>query len=155
MGRSWDLSDEKLRTHVQKATLHTDGASRHKLAASTGPAGIGAVLRSESGEVIGELARGIGVTTNNVAEYTALIEGLQMALDRGVTRLDAYIDSPVAAGHLLKGHRVKANHLRPLFRQVHQLLARFSSASVTRAPRGLNADADRLANRGIDEALTT
>lgn len=94
-----------------KATLHTDGASRHKLAASTGPAGIGAILRSvESGEVIGELARGIGVTTNNVAEYTALIEGLQMALDRGVTHLDALIDSPVVAGHLLSGHRVKADH---------------------------------------------
>lgn len=97
-----------------RATLHTDGAVRHKLGKPTAPAGIGAVLRSESGEVIGEIAKGIGVATNNVAEYTALIEGLQMALDSGVTHLDAYIDSPVVAGHLLKGHRVKADHLRPL-----------------------------------------
>jgi ribonuclease HI len=136
-----------------KATLHTDGAGRHKVGMPTGPAGIGAVLRSESGEVMGEIARGIGVATNNVAEYTALIEGLQMALDNGVTDLDVCIDSPVVAGHLLKGHRVKADHLRPMVERVRQLLALFAASSVTRVPRGLNADADKLANRGIDEAL--
>jgi ribonuclease HI len=136
-----------------RATLHTDGAARRKLAKPTGPAGIGAVLRSESGEVIGEIARGIGVATNNVAEYTALIEGLQMALDSGVTHLDAYIDSPVVAGHLLKGHRVKADHLRPLVERVRHLLTLFAASSVTRVSRELNADADKLANRGIDEAV--
>lgn len=125
---------------------------RRELAKPTGPAGIGAVLRSESGEVIGEIARGIGVATNNVAEY-GLIEGLQMALDSGVTHLDAYIDSPVVAGHLLKGHRVKADHLRPLVERVRHLLALFAASSVTRVSRELNADADKLANRGIDETV--
>ena len=62
-----------------RATLHTDGAARHKTGEPTGPAGIGAVLRSETGEVIREIAEGIGLATNNVAEYTALIAGLQMA----------------------------------------------------------------------------
>ena len=136
-----------------RATLHTDGAARRKLAMPTGPAGIGAVLRSESGEVLGEIARGIGVAANNVAEYTALIEGLQMALDNGVTHLEAYIDSPVVAGHLLKGHRVKADHLRPLVEHVRHLLALFAASSVTRVSRELNADADKLANQGIDEAV--
>lgn len=135
-----------------RATLHTDGAARRKLAEPTGPAGIGAVLRLESGEVIGEIAKGIGLATNNVAEYTALIEGLQMALDRGVTDIDAYIDSPVVAGHLLKGHRVKADHLRPLVDRVRQQLDLFSTSSLTRVPRALNGDADKLANQGIDEA---
>ncbi len=134
-----------------RATLHTDGAARRKLAQPTGPAGIGAVLRSESGEVISEIARGIGVATNNVAEYTALVEGLQMALDRGVTHLDAYIDSPVVAGHLLKGHTVKAEHLRPLVERVQHLLALFAASSVTRVSREFNRDADKLANRGIDD----
>jgi ribonuclease HI len=133
--------------------LHTDGAARRKLAQPTGPAGIGAVLRSESGEVIGEIARGIGVATNNVAEYTALLEGLQMALSRGVTDLDVYIDSPVVAGHLLKGHRVKAEHLRPFIERVRELLDSFSTSSLTRVHRAQNADADRLANRGIDDAI--
>lgn len=136
-----------------RATLHTDGAARHRLGKLTAPAGIGAVLRSESGEVIGEIARDIGVATNNVAEYTALIEGLQMALESGVTHLDVYIDSPVVAGHLLKGHRVKAEHLRPLVERVRHLLALFAASSVTRVSRELNADADKLANRGIDEAV--
>jgi len=136
-----------------KATLHTDGAARRKLAEPTGPAGIGAVLRSESGEVIGEIARSIGIATNNVAEYTALIEGLQMALDKGVTDLDAYIDSPVVAGHLLKGHRIKADHLRPLVDRVRHQLGLFSTSSLTRVPRALNADADRLANQGIDSQV--
>ena len=138
-----------------RATLHTDGAARHQLAKPTGPAGIGAVLRSESGEVIGEIARGIGLATNNVAEYTALIEGLQMALARGVTDVDAYIDSPVVAGHLLKGHKIKAEHLRPLIERVRQLLDSFSTSSLTRVPRAQNADADKLANQGIDDAISS
>lgn len=137
-----------------RATLHTDGAARRKLSQPTGPAGIGAVLRSESGEVIGEIARGIGVATNNVAEYTALIEGLQMAVDAGVPHIDVYIDSPVVAGHLLHGHRVKAEHLRPLVERVRELLDLFSTSSLARVPRALNAHADQLANRGIDQAIS-
>jgi ribonuclease HI len=113
------------------------------------------VLRSESGEVIGEIARCIGLATNNVAVYTALIEGLQMALDPGVTDVDAYIDSPVVAGHLLKGRRVKADHLRPLIERVRELLDSFSTSSFTRVPRARNADADKLANQGIDDAISS
>ncbi len=75
-----------------------------------------------------------------------------MALDRGVTDIDTYIDSPVVAGHLLEGHRVKADHLRPLIERVRQLLDLFSTSSLTRVPRELNADADRLANQGLDDA---
>ncbi len=113
------------------------------------------MLHSESGEVIGEIARGIGVASNNVAEYTALIEGLQMALDLGVTDVDAYIDSPVVAGHLLKGHKIKAEHLRPLIERVRELLDSFSTSSLTEVRRAQNADADKLANQGIDDAISS
>lgn len=75
-----------------RGTLYTDGAARHKTDEPTGPAGIGAVLYSQTGDVIGELAKGIGWATNNVAEYTALIEGLQMALENGVTDLEVRVD---------------------------------------------------------------
>lgn len=136
-----------------KATLHTDGAARHNVGEPTGPAGIGALLRSDSGEVIGEIARGIGVATNNVAEYTALIEGLEMARDAGVTEIDVFVDSPVVAGHLLRGHRVRADHLRPLVERARELLDLFSTSSLARVPRELNVDADRLANQGIDQAI--
>ena len=64
-----------------KATLYTDAGAR----GNPGPAGIGVVLKDDAGEVIGEIAQGIGVTTNNVAEYKALIAGLELALDKGVT----------------------------------------------------------------------
>ncbi len=136
-----------------RATLHTDGAARRKSAQPTGPAGIGAVLRSESGEGIGKIAKFIGIRTNNEAEYIALIEGLQMALDCGVTELEAYIDSPVVAGHLLKGHEVKADNLRPLIRCAREMRRAFSTSSLTKVPRGENADADKLANQGIDDAI--
>lgn len=138
-----------------RAILHTDGAARHKTGEPTGPAGIGAVLYSESGDVIGEIAEAIGVTTNNVAEYTALIAGLQMALDAGVTEIDVCFDSPVLAGHLLQGHKLKADHLRPLFERVRELLDLFSSSSLARVPRMLNAHADRLASQGINAAIRT
>jgi ribonuclease HI len=136
-----------------RATLHTGGVAHHKVGDPTGPAGVGAVLRSDSSEIIGEIARSIGVTTNTVADYTALIEGLQMALDRGVGELNVYTDSPVVAGHLLEGHRVRADHLRPLVEHVRQLLDLFSTWSLTRVPRELNLESDQLANRGIDEAI--
>ena len=134
-----------------KATLHTAGVAHHKPGDPTGPASVGAVLYSESGEVIGQIARSIGVVTNTVADYIALSEGLQMALDRGVKDLNVYVDSPLVAGHLVEGYRVRADHLRPLVEHVRQQLDQFSTWSLTRVPRELNLEADQLASRGIDE----
>jgi ribonuclease HI len=85
-------------------------------------------LRSESGEIIGEIASGIGLATNNVAEYTALIQGLQMALDAGVTDIDVCFDSPVLAGHLLKGTRSR----RIIFARWSHAYASFLASSRRR-----------------------
>ena len=74
-----------------KATLHADGAARRKLSEPTGPAGVGAVLTSESGTVLADIARPIGIATNNVAEYKILIAGLEVALDKVVTELEVKI----------------------------------------------------------------
>jgi ribonuclease HI len=137
-----------------KATLHTAGVAHHRPGDPAGPAGVGAVLRSQSGELIGEIGRSIGVTTNTIADYVALMEGLEMALEKGVDEVDVYVDSPVLSGHLVEGFRVRADHLRPLVEHVHQLLDRFSSWSLTRVPRKVNLDADLLANRGIEEPMT-
>ncbi len=134
-----------------KATLNTGGVARHKVGDPTGPAGIGALLRSESGEVMGEIATNVGVTTNSVADYTALIEGLQMALDKGIKEVHMYVDSPLIVGHLLEQHRVRADHLRPLVEQVRQLLDVFSTWSLTRVPRKMNDECNQLAARAISE----
>jgi ribonuclease HI len=150
IGLALILPQESLR-----ATLHTAGVAHHKLGDPTGPAGVGAVLRSESGVVLGEIGRSIGVATNSIADYTALIEGLEMALDKGVREVNVYVDSPLVAGHLLGGYRVRADHLRPLVEHVRQLLDQFSTWSLTRVPRKLNLESDLLANRGIEQAKTS
>lgn len=134
-----------------RAMLNTGGVAHHKVGDPNGPAGIGALLRSESGEVIGEIATSIGVVTNTVADYTALIEGLQMALDKGVKEVHVYVDSPLIAGHLLERHPVRADHLRPLVEQVRQLLDVFSTWSLTRVPRKMNVESNQLAARAIRE----
>ncbi|MGH2749637.1 MAG: ribonuclease HI family protein [Actinomycetota bacterium] len=138
-----------------RATLHTGGVAHHQLGDPSGPAGVGAVLRSDSGEVLGEVGRSIGVTTNTVADYTALIEGLELSLDRGIDEVNVFVDSPLIAGHLLKGYRVRADHLRPLVEQVRQLLDQFPRWSLTRVPRRLNPEPDLLANRAIDQSMAT
>jgi len=137
-----------------KATLHTGAVAHHKVGDPTGPAGVGAVLRSESGEVIGEISKSIGVSTNTVADYSALIEGLEMALDNGVDEIEVYVDSAVVAGHLVDGHRVRADHLRPLVEQVRQQLDSFVTWSMTRVPRKLNLESNQLANRAIVGAVS-
>jgi ribonuclease HI len=149
IGLALILPEESLR-----ATLHTAGVAHHKLGDPTGPAGIGALLRSESGEVLGEIGRSIGVATNTVADYSALIEGLEMALHKGVSEVNVYVDSPLVAGHLLEGYRVRADHLRPLVEHVRQLLDQFSAWSLTRVPRKLNLESDLLAIRGMEQAMT-
>jgi ribonuclease HI len=134
-----------------KATLHIAGIAHHSPGDPNGPAGIGAVLQSESGEVLGEIGRGIGVATNTVADYTALIEGLEMALDRGVREVDVFVDSALVTGHLVDGYMVRADHLRPLVEQVRQLLDQFSTWSLTHVPRKLNLESDLLAIRGLEQ----
>jgi len=136
----------------QRMMLHTSGVAHHSVGDPTGLAGIGAVLRSDSGEVLGEIEKGIGVATNTVADYTALLEGLEMALEKGVREVSVYVDSPVVAGHLVEGYMVRADHLRPLVEQVRQLLDEFSTWSLTRVPRKSNLESGLLAKRAITRA---
>ncbi len=131
-----------------KAKLHTDGGAR----GNPGPAGIGVVLEDESGRVIDEIARGIGHATNNVAEYTALIAGLELARVRGATDLTVLVDSELVV-HQLKGEwKIKNDRLRSLAVAARRLLDSFDSASISHVPREENSGADRLANQGMDLA---
>jgi ribonuclease HI len=138
---------------ARKATLHTAGVAHHTVGDPTGPAGIGAVLRSESGAFMDEFSKSIGVTTNTAADYTALTEGLEMALDKEVDEIDIYVDSAVVAGHLVDGYRVRADHLRPLVEHVRQQLDSFGAWSLTRISRKMNLEADQLANMATKEAI--
>ncbi|EKP95067.1 tRNA (adenine(22)-N(1))-methyltransferase TrmK [Thermaerobacter subterraneus] len=129
--------------------LHTDGAAR----GNPGPAGIGVVLIGPDGAVAERIARFIGAATNNVAEYTALITGLQRALDRGARRLDVYSDSELMVRQLNGQYRVKNEGLKPLFEQAARLAAQFERVRFIHVPRERNREADRLANQGIDQGM--
>lgn len=126
--------------------LRTDGAAR----GNPGPAGIGVVLEGPDGRVIEEVARGIGWATNNVAEYEALIEGLRLALDRGVRPLKVLADSLLVVQQMRGAFRVRNAGLRPLHSRACELVRRLGHVSFEAVPRLENARADRLANTGID-----
>jgi ribonuclease HI len=130
------------------AILWTDGAAR----GNPGPAGIGVMLKTPAGEVLAAEARFLGHTTNNVAEYRALLLGLECALERGVKRLEVRADSELLIKQLLGKYRVKNEGLRPLFQQATELIKRFESVELRHVRREHNVEADRLANQGIDAA---
>jgi len=132
-----------------KVIVETDGAARN----NPGPAGIGAVVRTPDGEVLAEIAEGLGETTNNVAEYTAALEGLRLAADLGATEVDLRADSNLLIEQLSGRYRVKAAHLRPLYEAVLEQAQRFERITYRHVPREQNTHADRLANAGVDAWL--
>ena len=131
-----------------RAVLHTDGGAR----GNPGPAGIGVVLEDERGDAIARLARGIGIATNNVAEYRALIAGLQLALERGVTDVTVYVDSELVVSQIKGEWKIKKDALRTLAAEAASLLQRFESFTIEHVPRERNAHADELANEAMDAA---
>ena len=123
-----------------------DGASR----GNPGPAGAGAQLTDEDGRVLAEVAEGLGETTNNVAEYTAVILGLERAAELEVNDVIVRSDSQLLVNQLTGRYRVKSPHLLPLHRRVRELAAGFDSIEFRHVRRELNTEADRLANLGAD-----
>ncbi|NLE22249.1 MAG: Nif3-like dinuclear metal center hexameric protein [Actinobacteria bacterium] len=128
--------------------LYTDGGAR----GNPGPAGIGARLLTAGGDVVEEVADFIGTATNNVAEYQALLAGLEVALDRGVERLDVFLDSELVVRQVNGSYKVKDAGLKPLHQQACLLLSKFHEVDVKHVPREQNAAADALVNQAIDAA---
>ncbi|MHB9112883.1 MAG: Nif3-like dinuclear metal center hexameric protein [Thermoleophilia bacterium] len=128
--------------------LYVDGGSR----GNPGPAGIGAVLAGPDGEPLETLASYIGEATNNVAEYQAMISGLELALDRGVTRLAIFSDSELIVRQLEGAYRVKNEGLRPYYQQAKSLLSRLDEYEISSIPREANVHADELVNQALDES---
>lgn len=127
--------------------LHIDGASR----GNPGEAGFGVFASTPEGDVVAELFGYLGRTTNNVAEYEALLHALRFARERGSRRIRVFSDSELVVRQLEGRYRVKHPALKPLFEEARALLASFDSASVSHVRREQNRDADRLANRAVDE----
>ena len=128
-----------------------DGAAR----GNPGPAGIGVVIATPEGEIVDEIAEGIGETTNNVAEYTAALRGLRRAAERGARDVLLRSDSNLLVRQLEGSYRVKAEHLKPLHAAVLAEARRFERIRFEHVPRERNTEADRLANAGVDAWLAS
>jgi ribonuclease HI len=100
--------------------------------------------------VVAEIAEWIGETTNNVAEYTAALEGLRKAAALGAGRVHLRSDSQLLIQQLSGRYKVKALHLKPLYQEVVGLLTGFDHVRLQHVPREQNKEADRLANLGVD-----
>lgn len=134
-----------------KGVLHTDGGAR----GNPGPAGIGVVLTTENGTPPRELARSIGQATNNVAEYHALIAGLELALDSGISEIEVYLDSELVASQIEGKWKIKNDRLRALAGKAQALMNEFDAVSIKHVRRHLNARADELANLAMDQAAAS
>ena len=132
----------------KKLFLYTDGGSR----GNPGPSGIGVVILDEKRKKIKELSKYIGETTNNIAEYNALIYALEEAAALAAKELVIYMDSELMMRQLSGEYRVKSAELKPLFEKALGILKTFSSFEIKHIEREKNKDADKLANKAMNLA---
>jgi ribonuclease HI len=134
-----------------KATAYTDGAT---YGSNPAPGGIGVWMMVDDptdvlqGRHLYEVALPIGEATNNVAEYRAVIEALEMALAFGVSDLTVYTDSMLVVEQVLGTWQTKAKHLRPFQQHARELLTGFEFVSIEYVPREENTLADKLSKQG-------
>jgi ribonuclease HI len=133
-----------------KAIVHVDGGAR----GNPGPAAAASVITSPDGELIDEHAQPIGTATNNVAEYRALLLGLERARELGATEVEIVGDSELIAKQVQGVYKVKHEAMRPLHRQAMAALGGFERWSIRTVPREQNAHADALVNAALDRAAT-
>ncbi len=127
--------------------VYTDGAAR----GNPGPAGAGALITDEDGTVLGTAQRYLGEATNNVAEYQALILGLERAAELGAVSIEVLADSQLVVFQMSGDYKVRSEHLLELHERARTLATRFRSVRYIHIPRDENRDADRLANQAIDD----
>jgi ribonuclease HI len=141
-------SDERqMKAARSHAVLYCDGAS----SGNPGHAGIGAFLEVISSDEQYRISEYIGIATNNVAEYTALIKGLEKALSLGIKRLDVFLDSELIVRQLKGVYKVKNKNLLPLFAKSKNYLDEFDLVNVSHVRRELNQEADNLARKGAQK----
>ncbi|MDW5595864.1 ribonuclease HI family protein [Conexibacter stalactiti] len=129
-----------------RLVLHVDGGAR----GNPGPAAIGVVVSTPEGETVEQVAEAIGEATNNVAEYRALLRGLEAARALGAREVEVVGDSELVARQVSGDYRVKHPALRPLHAAALEALAGFDAWTIRTVPRAQNAAADALVNSALD-----
>jgi ribonuclease HI len=127
--------------------VHVDGGAR----GNPGPAAIGVVVADPDGTVLDETAERIGVATNNVAEYRAVLKGIERARALGADELRLVNDSELVARQLTGRYKVKHPAMKPLHAEATGALRSFARWSIRTVPRAQNAHADELVNRALDD----
>ena len=131
---------------MKEAVIYADGASR----GNPGPAAIGATIKDKRGRLITFISQRIGRTTNNQAEYRAIIAALEEAIRLGAKQVDIKTDSELIVKQINGEYRVKKATLKPLYRQVKRLQNQLKGFTITHIPRHQNTEADKLANKALD-----
>ena len=132
-----------------KLIIHVDGGAR----GNPGPAAIGVVVWTESGKLLEELGEEIGPATNNVAEYRAVLRGLERAAALGAREVELVNDSELVARQLTGAYKVKHPSMKPLHERASSALRGFRSWRIRTVPRAENARADELVNGALDGTL--
>lgn len=132
-------------------TIYGDGGSR----GNPGPAGSGAIIRNEAGETVGTVSEFLGTTTNNVAEYTAILRALELLagmLEGKAKDAEVHVcmDSMLVIRQMKGEWKIKHPNMKPLAARVSELVRQFGSVTFEHVYREHNKDADRLANEAMD-----
>jgi ribonuclease HI len=135
-----------LNTDPLRLVVHVDGGAR----GNPGPAAIGVVVSDRAGAVLEEVAERIGVASNNVAEYRALLRGLERAAALGAREVEIVGDSELVARQLTGAYKVKHPSMKPLYEQAIAALRGFDRWRIRSVPRAENARADALVNEALD-----
>jgi ribonuclease HI len=129
-----------------KLVVHVDGGAR----GNPGPAAIGVVVSAPGGAIVDRLAERIGVATNNVAEYRALLRGIERAAALGASEIEIVNDSELVARQLTGAYKVKHPSMKPLYLEAISALRGFDRWQIRSVPRAQNAGADELVNQALD-----
>jgi ribonuclease HI len=129
-----------------KLVIHVDGGSR----GNPGPAAIGVEVADSEGAVLEEVAERIGVATNNVAEYRALLKGLERAAALGASEIELVNDSELVARQITGAYKVKHPAMKPLYAEAVAALRQFERWRIRSVPRAQNERADELVNLALD-----
>jgi len=133
---------------LTKLIVNVDGGAR----GNPGPAAIGAVVQSADGKMLEERGERIGVATNNVAEYRALLLGIELAAAQGASEVELIGDSELIVRQVKGEYKVKDATMRKLHAEVKRALQPFEKWAICHVKREQNAEADRLVNAALDRA---